>query len=259
MTRLRATHCHCLQPFVPGEYRVHSAFSHAINLTMPAGGFPLVSLVTYQKPLVPCGLKVAAPQMPAVTVGERVTLDATGLTFATWTLDTTLATPLDLSVSRGTLAPRQWPRVLEALNVALAGRTAGIPELQDEVWLEDFWEREGQSSERDWGALVRTLVGRGPGLTPSGDDFLCGWLWAWHRINHPQLAPLAEAVARTRTATTDISQNFLTLALEGYFVESLKMAEYAPLDGFRALREQGATSGVDTLSGVRFALTLASL
>lgn len=258
MTRLRATHCHLPKPLVAGNYRVHSAFTHAINLTMPAGGFPLVSLVTYQKPLVPCGLKVAAPQMPAVTVGERVTLDATGLTFATWTLDTTLTTPLDLSVSRGSLTPRQWPRVLEALNVALAGHPSGVPELQDEAWLTELWGRKAHESERDWGALVRTLVGRGPGLTPSGDDFLCGWLWAWHRIAHSQLDALSEAVGQSRTATTDISQNFLTLALDGYFVESLKVAEYAPLDGFNALREQGATSGVDTLSGVRFALTIAA-
>jgi len=67
------------------------------------------------------------------------------------------------------------------------------------------------------------LVGRGPGLTPSGDDVLAGALVAAHAVAHPLLAHWCE---RTRHAlatrsTTAVSRGLLQHALEGWAVPQL--------------------------------------
>src|SRR5205823_1023663 len=67
------------------------------------------------------------------------------------------------------------------------------------------------------------LVGRGPGLTPSGDDVLAGALVAAHALGHPKLAEWAE---RTRHAlavqsTTAASRGLLGHALRGWAVPQL--------------------------------------
>ena len=53
---------------------------------------------------------------------------------------------------------------------------------------------------------VAQLLGRGPGLTPTGDDVLAGALVTLHALGSPAAAPLAHAVrARASAATTTVS------------------------------------------------------
>jgi len=47
---------------------------------------------------------------------------------------------------------------------------------------------EEQLSGSDHPHALHHLVGLGPGLTPSGDDFLCGVLFTLHRLGHPGVA-----------------------------------------------------------------------
>src|SRR5262249_42586767 len=61
------------------------------------------------------------------------------------------------------------------------------------------------------------LLGLGPGLTPSGDDVLCGVLVALHALGEPRAAgKLGDAIAaETRRATTPLSGAFLAAAAQG--------------------------------------------
>jgi len=109
-------------------------------------------------------------------------------------------------------------------------------------------------------AAALALLGLGEGLTPSGDDLLCGALAVLHRAASPLAAdprvigPLAEA---TRERTTEVGRAFLLHALGGRFAEPvLDVVSGDPpraARGAALLRALGASSGADTLAGVRLA------
>jgi len=104
------------------------------------------------------------------------------------------------------------------------------------------------------------LIGFGEGLTPAGDDCVLGALASLHRLvpgwlpAHPdQRDRLAEAA---RTRTTDLARDFLLEALDGRFAEPVLALLTALSDGLAGdaavrLLAMGATSGADTLCGVR--------
>ena len=103
------------------------------------------------------------------------------------------------------------------------------------------------------------LVGLGPGMTPSGDDFLAGVLFAlqlgWARPPRGQSpARLRRAVAAALPSTTPAGRTLLVLALRGRFAAPLlELATSAGSDevdkAARVLCALGETSGTDTLVG----------
>lgn len=107
--------------------------------------------------------------------------------------------------------------------------------------------------------LVRRLVGAGPGLTPSGDDVLCGVLLGLRLLGHARSLPrLWDAVAQRLTTTTTLSAALLVEAVQGYAVppvvdlgEALVAGDGpglpAAVDRVLAV---GHTSGADLLSGL---------
>ncbi len=109
-------------------------------------------------------------------------------------------------------------------------------------------------------AAARRMAGCGPGLTPSSDDLLCGYLamlpgeGAWAGM----AAAIAEAAAQ---GTNDISAALLIRAGAGYFSEDvLELAarlrageEGAPLTRtLLRVASFGSSSGRDFLTGVYF-------
>ena len=111
---------------------------------------------------------------------------------------------------------------------------------------------------------IAPLVGLGPGLTPSGDDFLGGMLIALHVAGHAAVAKeiwsAIEPIARRRT--NDISMAHLCAAAEGYgsaalhaLLEDVSAGGSARISGSIAdLVASGHTSGWDTLAGAIGAL-----
>lgn len=109
-------------------------------------------------------------------------------------------------------------------------------------------------------AFVEFLVGRGPGLTPSGDDFLVGMkavLPAWQAFGEAlRQRGLLSGV------TTTVSQAYFRHALAGQFDRNLVLMAVAMNQQrrkavrhvFQRIAAHGHSSGVDMLSGVLFAL-----
>ncbi|WP_267223525.1 DUF2877 domain-containing protein [Dyella silvae] len=111
---------------------------------------------------------------------------------------------------------------------------------------------------------VRAWIGCGPGLTPSGDDYLLGYLaalWPWQR--HPDLTSHLECVRellkKYMCGTTDISRFYLGQAVEGHFSESIHdlidaVIRHATDEETSALAadvmNHGATSGADAMAGI---------
>jgi hypothetical protein len=107
-------------------------------------------------------------------------------------------------------------------------------------------------------ALAPSLLGAGPGLTPLGDDVLCGWLAAHRAAGVP--TPHADAVVRELLpATTLLSATLLDCALAGEvlpevgaWLSALGTPDEVPR--LAALRSVGATSGAGLAEGARLAL-----
>jgi hypothetical protein len=111
------------------------------------------------------------------------------------------------------------------------------------------------------------LVGLGPGLTPSGDDFLVGLLAGLEAAEHPARTPIAAAVAEAASGrTTAIGAAALRHAAAGAYAERIHDVLAAIVSGptrdvtvavTRAMA-YGATSGADTLVGLSAAIGIVS-
>ena len=109
-------------------------------------------------------------------------------------------------------------------------------------------------------AAVARLVGRGAGLTPSGDDALAGALLVAHALGTG--TALAEAVRARVGATTAVSAALLAAAADGYAARPVVTLVDAAVAGDQAAVARalpavlaiGHTSGADTVVGIHGAL-----
>ncbi len=107
-------------------------------------------------------------------------------------------------------------------------------------------------------ATVGQLLGRGAGLTPLGDDVLCGWI-ATHRAAGVPTPEVDRAVRAGLHRTTLLSATLLDCALHGEVLPELgrflRAVGTAAEPGRAAdLRAVGGTSGAGLLLGARLAL-----
>jgi uncharacterized protein DUF2877 len=111
------------------------------------------------------------------------------------------------------------------------------------------------------------LIGLGPGLTPSGDDYLVGLLAGLEAAGHLAHPALATAVGHAAPGrTTAIGASMLAHAAHGHYAERLHDVLAAigagRIDGLARPIERamayGATSGADTLVGLFAAIGIAS-
>lgn len=108
--------------------------------------------------------------------------------------------------------------------------------------------------------MLRYVIGRGQGLTPTGDDILTGILFI-HSIQ-PYIETLHLETLRQlldETLTTRVSETFLHCALNGLFSSKVKILQDEPfIVRLNQLLEVGSSSGKDTLYGIYISLTLRS-
>lgn len=113
------------------------------------------------------------------------------------------------------------------------------------------------------------FIGRGRGLTPSGDDFILGWSLIDRTDGQCQV--LNQAVAQkieSPNFTTDISRSYLSWAMQGHYSSALlKIIAYLNGAGdpdsidhlLQIAIDYGNTSGIDTLSGLVSAIVFKGL
>lgn len=116
---------------------------------------------------------------------------------------------------------------------------------------------------------IEALIGLGPGLTPSGDDYLCGTMAALHYCGrHERARRLAASVLpRAARETSVISNAYLRCAAEGEasgvlfdVLECLFDADDAGLEQrLDAIDALGHTSGWDALAGAMDTLRATSI
>ncbi|WP_310962542.1 oxamate carbamoyltransferase subunit AllH family protein [Nocardioides terrisoli] len=109
---------------------------------------------------------------------------------------------------------------------------------------------------------VGSLLGRGSGLTPLGDDVLSGWLVTARCVGHPGLESVAGRIGQLARRTTTLSAELLRCACDGEAPPPLRIVLAALAAGDRAalaraidgLRAVGHTSGTGLLLGCRLAV-----
>ena len=124
-------------------------------------------------------------------------------------------------------------------------------------WLSDTLN--GQKS-LEFSSLNHKLVGLGPGLTPSGDDFWCGVMIALYALGYLEVLGKISSVILNQAAerTNKISCAHLACAARGQgaqalheMISAMGMADEARLNSaLCALDKIGHTSGWDSLAGI---------
>ena len=277
----------CTGRFVPaGPFRatVLGVFDRALCLVLPDGC--LVGLLSPELPRTPWGIRLASVPCPfreILPTGAPARSDGTELCFPEYGLNIELAGVIpwlddtifppdrmpdlvaaahdvrDLLRRRDmyglTLVYTEGPDLLStALNTTLRRIAAkAATNLKAAA-------REGDSMAALEAA--RPLLGLGPGLTPSGDDFLVGFLAGLHSLPGRttkrecflcqfgnELGKLAAIV------TNEVAGTFVAHAGRGHFTESIVSLGRALVHGTdltiaaQTLLSFGASSGADTLAG----------
>ncbi len=112
---------------------------------------------------------------------------------------------------------------------------------------------------------ISDLLGAGEGLTPSGDDFICGVLAIWTYLSNKQeindlKSQLSDQVKAKAHKTTSVSKEYLLFASEGLFNEYVcscfkKHKTHQPyLQYLHKISTLGHSSGTDFLVGMYFGL-----
>jgi hypothetical protein len=291
----------CRVPAGDFDFRVHGVFASALNLA-PTGHPSLVTLVGEGADDAPHAIRLAtrerfddwgvAPGTPGRRQGDSLVLETTGGCGARVVelagAEVGGCEPLP-RVRAGSLRSRAaWAECAERLaelqsekdtELRLAGvcgrlapacaigrRFAGVaPALADAVRTHDAHLAD---------AAAARILGLGSGLTPSGDDFLCGLLAALGCTSTGDgpdrhfVRAWGTALAARLDATNAISATFLRSAIAGCFpgaLRSLAAAFGEPREGRMAPDPRGAlervcasghSSGMDTATGFLFGLWL---
>lgn len=244
---------------------VHSVFRTSFNVM--ARGF-LAHIGTTREPLSCLGISISPQRMqrllPCVRPGDRAVFRGGSLRIynreGVSVIPMGELEPVPLEIPRCPPPGAALGRALEGMELE---RQAGIPvdgalaaalealcaPRPDDPRLED---------------AVRFLLGRGKGLTPSGDDILMGYgagLWAWG--DPGPFCRALETVLRQRR-TTAVSAAYLEAVLDGCanqdFCRLFRAVQAGDGDAcgvlLEGIRRHGHTSGCDSLLGLRTAARL---
>ena len=259
---------------------VHSVYRRTINLT---DGKQILSLQADHSPLSPISLilTLTAEEMGELGIapGDAVLFKEGSLELRgeasyhfTYTdarrYDLKLQTPLDsrsrallVSGIRNALAltgTNGFALLFGRADASENGLSLMLLAAKKHIHLTDELCRLGDYPE----AAVRLsrLLGLGIGLTPSGDDFLCGVLAGLHMAgndSHPFTQRLRSELANRLSDTIDISAAFLSCALDQQFSLAVNHLCRLPTaeEILASFEEIGHSSGTDTLCGILWSLT----
>lgn len=246
--------------------KVHSVFEHSFNLEF-AG--KLMNIANYHEYLSSYGIfltkELFDTVQPFAALGNVVKLAGETLTFysrgGVKHLDLTDAEPVSLQIKPIPYRRAQLLQLKELLEKEKLGERIGIE--QNDTFQQIAAELATAPQPR-WEAIGKFLVGRGQGLTPSGDDMLVSYLFVLKMFQDPRAAPLSAMLAQHEDTTTDISKAYIQAISAGYvnsliydFYQDLK--NQAPLQKIHLDIEKieaiGHTSGKDMCYGILLAIS----
>lgn len=278
---------------------VHSVFHHACNMIV--NDQSLITLLSSSLYNVPQGVRLDTPSdfifADYLELGQPVGCRANVIRFSrsSLSIDLRSARPWrpNLSALRIDLKDpstfRAWRTVWEKLRCQQ--RNHGLTA----ILTEDSKRGKNQSLASDTKMLVQTaresipsllyatakiqvdkavsalkpLIGLGPGLTPSGDDFIVGYLtglWSTAGVERSRknfLSSIGNWLANSLNGTNEIGRTYIRYAIEGEVSEPLAVLarRIAQGENTNSIKESietacrvGSTSGTDGLLGLLLAI-----
>lgn len=184
---------------------------HALYVSVSVGDdVRCVGLLSATSSVVPCGLRTTAADLDALTGGPSPVQPGDVLNIGAGLLRLTAA---DVGVGRTVdlSAPQLDPAAADSmsaqLRAVLADRLAAV---RNELPTEALTMLAHADP-----AAVPLLLGRGSGLTPVGDDVVCGWLATMWAARADSRAIATAAAELSTAATTLLSATLLDRATDG--------------------------------------------
>jgi hypothetical protein len=242
----------------PRTGRVHSVFTHAVNLELGEQMWTVVAPGGHDAALTVRLSGAAVPGDLGLRIHDRVWVRSSHVRVGPAVIDARTAV-------------RWMPR---SYDVDLDGFSARVAELEaaaQHIAWEGSWALAcavagalASGGRSDLDEAVRRTVGRGPGLTPAGDDVLVGILAvltapAGAADRYCAAARVRAALAPALPTTTEISRALLGQASRGQVSRPVWELVRGVLSGREAAASTqaradvlftGATSGGDTCAGV---------
>lgn len=215
---------------------VAAVTDQAVYLATGDRDCPAICLATPSAVRVPCALVLgdgASP--PGVRVG-----------------DTGLVGGGELALGGAAYRPARWWRPARPTGTAVAVPVAHLPPLDAGTCDALASLARDLASGAPLAGPVTALLGRGPGLTPLGDDILAGALVALVAAGSPTGPRLAaEIIKKAPQRTTFVSAALLWHATRGECVPELAALIAGAPGATEALLRVGHTSGAGLAHGVR--------
>jgi len=270
---------------------IHSAFDTAVNLQL-VDSDRLITLLVSDHYELPQGIRVESKDVrfQSLTVGLLAACRAGVLRFESFPLTVDLrAAPVwkcrisELYLNmRSSSAEGSWTTVWQMLNEGQRLNKTEI--IADDLFQLNTGSLLSQKISRPILQLISSteqfdiqdsiraagkMIGLGPGVTPSGDDFLIGFLaglWSTSGGNQGQLSfihSFGKALMEIAKQTNLISRTYLYHATQGQFSSSLSNlaeaitfgSENIPAISEAAMRV-GHSSGMDSLTGLLIGLCI---
>lgn len=258
---------------------VHSVYRRTINLVC---GADLLSLQTESSTLSPisliANLSETAMNHLSVSAGDRVLITSSEIRICTtagspavFRISPARCRLRDLSFSEmpQNFVPEHLLSMLQQVLLTadtsgFAGLFAQTPSASMPAYLEAAKRTLHACTDaldaQDWDTAADTLcrlIGLGIGLTPSGDDFLCGVLAGLTLLQArslPLSSLLRERIFLHLSDTNDISAAFLRCALADQVSLPVKklLTVSHPDEIAAAFQQIGHSSGMDTLCGIYY-------
>jgi len=283
---------------------VHSVFQSALNLRLQES-HQLLTLVTANEADLPQGIRVDTPDgftFETFRVGEQATCCDGLLALDILTIDLRCARRWKCDLSALEADPANpavsaaWNFVWEALNqrqiksnAEIIARNFTVSKFPDfdaksgedaktgvftlrhsvtekaEIAMRELVEATRRHDVSRAESSVRSLIGLGSGLTPSGDDLLVGylaglWCAVWNQSERMKfVSDLGRAVIHQSRQTNDISRTYLYHAAQGQvsslltnLAEAVSRGENQDrlLELAEVAMRVGHTSGMDAVTGL---------
>lgn len=253
------------------EYKVHSVYRNTINIMC---GQHLIALQGANTPLSPISLQIELAgdnlTMPNLREGQWLNNHIFDLQEAV-IFDTKLQSlnkplPVDILFSALQLSQANsfdYPLVDIVLNIQSDNNFSDLDLIFSFIdkKLRTALAKHRAGSYLQAAKSLASIIGAGIGLTPSGDDFLCGVLAGFTLMKKTHSAfctALCTEIKNNLHRTNDISAAFLRAAIDGHFsqyicnIKPTSTAEQLTA----AFGKVGHSSGFDTLCGLYFTQVL---
>lgn len=251
MTIVNALACAGLDRLPDGEWTLHSRFSQAINFCH-AGG-ELLTLFRYGKGLGPAGVLLNIEQFSRLARVTRMVKQGNILQDKNMVVHPRRVLRLRLRPADLIPVELSFYTHHSGLAGALNQPLQIMPHYQEIITQLECWHH---GLAPDW----RWLIGRGPGLTPSGDDMLIGMMAVLYaRGTFARLPSFLPPVDQLAQLTTSVSCSYLNSARIGEFSTPILKVMHSlqsgrcPHAAIRRLLAVGHTSGADTVLGIAIA------